>query len=96
MPPLFYFVSASASGSPVAIDVRIDNTPANAPVLATVIQLTSPSVRHPPIVAIAACATVLTALIAAAFQKSFVLLNPPFFNGQCLFICISSIIISPK
>ena len=66
----------STSGNP-AILVSKDKIPAKALALPTMIQFTSDIVADTPIVATAVCATVLMALIPAAFHHFlFMLFNP--------------------
>ena len=66
----------STSGNP-AILVSKDKIPAKALALPTIIQFTSEIVEDTQIVAIAVCATVLMALIPAAFHHFlFMLFNP--------------------
>ena len=66
----------STSGNP-AILVNKDKIPAKALELPTIIQFTSDIVADTPIVATAVCATVLMALIPAAFHHFlFMIFNP--------------------
>ena len=55
------------------MDVKTDSTPANRAALPTYIQFTSSMAAATPTVAIAVCATVFTALIAAAFAPLLLL-----------------------
>lgn len=61
----------STSGKP-ATDVSIDSNPASADAEITIAQLTFDKTADVPIVEIAVCATVLTALIPAAFAHLIV------------------------
>lgn len=73
---VFYLIS----GSP-AIDDSKDKSPATAEALSTSFQFTSHIIAEVPIVAIAVCAVVLTALTAAAlshFKNFSFIFNSPF------------------
>ena len=63
--PQAVHLDSSTSGSP-ATDVKIDSSPASAEADSTTYQLTSVSSAVVPIVAIAVCASVFSALTAAA------------------------------
>ena len=68
-----FFGLCYTSGKPVAMLVRTDRTPARSDADPTMSQSTSCMTIVVPIVATAVCAMVLTALIRAAFQNSFVI-----------------------
>ena len=68
----------STSGNPVMILVSKYKIPAKALALPTMIQFTSYIVADTPIVETAVCATVLMALIPAAFHHFLFMLFHPF------------------